>query len=166
MSESYEFGAPERFTVGTVGEPGRRAFYLQSMAVGEVVSLKCEKQQIGALAEHLAAILVDLPTPIEHELIAVDVDFVEPPAPDWVVGRMGVAWDNEQDRLVLLCEEAFDEEAAEPDESPASARFRLTRAQAAAFVEVARDVVAQGRPPCYLCGGPLDPAGHTCPRLN
>jgi uncharacterized repeat protein (TIGR03847 family) len=79
---------------------------------------------------------------------------------------MGVAWDENQDRLVLLCEELFDEDAAGPDDTPASARFRLTRAQVAAFVEVARDLVAAGRPPCYLCGGPMDAEGHACPRLN
>ncbi|MGH9011673.1 MAG: DUF3090 family protein [Acidimicrobiia bacterium] len=26
--------------------------------------------------------------------------------------------------------------------------------------------VERGRPPCPLCGGPLDPSGHICPRLN
>jgi uncharacterized repeat protein (TIGR03847 family) len=48
----------------------------------------------------------------------------------------------------------------------ASARFRLTRAQVAAFVTRARELVAAGRPPCPLCGGPLDPDGHVCPRTN
>ena len=28
------------------------------------------------------------------------------------------------------------------------------------------EAVAAGRPPCPLCGQPLDPEGHTCPRLN
>jgi len=27
-------------------------------------------------------------------------------------------------------------------------------------------VVAAGRPPCPLCGNPLDPEGHVCPRQN
>ena len=36
----------------------------------------------------------------------------------------------------------------------------------AGFVERARELVAGGRPPCPLCGGPLDPEGHACPRLN
>jgi hypothetical protein len=33
-------------------------------------------------------------------------------------------------------------------------------------VDRARELVAGGRPPCPLCGGPLDPEGHACPRLN
>ena len=174
-SPSFELPRPERFTAGTVGEPGRRVFFLQAQDGGQVVSLKCEKQQVGALAEHLAILLADLPVAAEDEVVSADVDFVEPPAAEWAVGRMGVAWDEVDDRLVLQCEELVpetgDEELDEivealAGESPATARFRLTRAQVAAFVEVARDLVSAGRPPCYLCGGPIDPLGHACPRLN
>ena len=32
--------------------------------------------------------------------------------------------------------------------------------------ECVEAVVAAGRPPCPLCGFPLDPEGHICPRLN
>lgn len=163
---SFEMPRPERFTAGTVGEPGQRMFFIQALANGELVSLKCEKQQVGALAEHLAGLLTDLPTPPENEIVAADVDFVEPPAANWVVGRMGVAWDDGNDTMVLLCEQFLDEEEAEAGVEPESARFRLTRAQVAAFIEIARDLVASGRPPCYLCGLPMEPTGHPCPRLN
>jgi uncharacterized repeat protein (TIGR03847 family) len=43
---------------------------------------------------------------------------------------------------------------------------RLTPQAARVFIERARRVVAAGRPPCPLCGQPLDPAGHLCPRHN
>jgi uncharacterized repeat protein (TIGR03847 family) len=157
---------PERFTAGTIGEPGARMFFLQAFANGELVTLKCEKQQVGALAEHLAQLLTDLPTPPEAEVIAADTDFVEPPGADWVIGRMGVAWDEGSDTLVLLCEQFLDEEESESGVEPASARFRLTRAQVAAFIDQARELIAAGRPPCYLCGLPMEPTGHPCPRLN
>ena len=163
---SFEMPRPERFTAGTVGEPGQRMFFIQALANGELVSLKCEKQQVGALAEHLAGLMTDLPTPAENEVIAADVDFVEPPAANWVVGRMGVAWDDGNDSMVLLCEQFLDEEEAEAGVEPESARFRLSRAQVAAFVEIARDLIAAGRPPCELCGLPMEPTGHPCPRLN
>lgn len=175
MNPSFELPRPQRFTAGTVGEPGRRVFFLQAFADGELVTLKCEKQQVGALAEHLAALLADLPLPGEDEVVGTDVDFVEPPAAAWAIGRIGVAWDEGDDRLVLQCEEMLivDEEDVEEvdeidevDEEPATARFRLSRAQVVAFIQVARELVAAGRPPCYLCGGPIDPTGHACPRLN
>jgi uncharacterized repeat protein (TIGR03847 family) len=37
---------------------------------------------------------------------------------------------------------------------------------ARAVVERALRVVSAGRPPCPLCGAPLDPRGHICPRRN
>jgi uncharacterized repeat protein (TIGR03847 family) len=157
---------PQRFTAGTIGEPGARVFFIQALANGELVTLKCEKQQVGALAEHLASLLSDLPNPPEHEVVTADLDFVEPPDADWVVGRMGVAWDDPNDSMVLLCEQFLDEEEAEAGVEPASARFRLSRAQVVAFVDLARDLIAAGRPPCYLCGLPMEPTGHPCPRLN
>ena len=170
MNPSFELPEPRKFTAGTVGEPGQRVFFLQAVAEGELVTLKCEKQQVGALAEHLGALLADLPLPSDEEIVATDVDFVEPSAAAWAVGRMGVAWDEGEDRLVLQCEEivAVDEDDEPLDEfdAPATARFRLTRAQVAAFVEVARELVSAGRPPCYLCGRPMDAAGHACARLN
>jgi uncharacterized repeat protein (TIGR03847 family) len=170
-SPSFELPRPQRFTAGTVGEPGRRVFFLQAFADGELVTLKCEKQQVGALAEHLATLLADLPMPGDEEVVDTDVDFVEPPGAAWAVGRMGVAWDEGDDRLVLQCEEMLVVDEDTPleevvEEEPATARFRLTRAQVVAFIQVARDLVAAGRPPCYLCGGPMDPTGHACPRLN
>ena len=45
-------------------------------------------------------------------------------------------------------------------------RVRITSAEARAFVERARRVVSAGRPPCPLCGLPLDANGHICPRQN
>ena len=177
LNPSFELPAPDRFTAGTVGEPGRRVFYLQALADGRLVTLKLEKQQVGALAEHLAAVLADLPLPADDEIVGTDVGFVEPPTSEWVVGRMGVAWDERDDRLVLQCEELLARTRRRRrttrtttrrrrDDPPATARFRLTRAQVAAFVGVARELIAAGRPPCYLCGGPIDPEGHACPRPN
>ena len=45
-------------------------------------------------------------------------------------------------------------------------RVRLSPAVARAFAKRALRVVAAGRPPCPLCGNPLDPEGHICPRQN
>jgi hypothetical protein len=27
-------------------------------------------------------------------------------------------------------------------------------------------ICASGRPPCFLCGLPINPEGHVCPRAN
>ena len=51
-------------------------------------------------------------------------------------------------------------------EGPDFVRVRLTPVETAAFVERSLRVVAAGRPPCPICGRPLDPQGHLCPRKN
>jgi uncharacterized repeat protein (TIGR03847 family) len=65
-------------------------------------------------------------------------------------------------------EEDFDlsDLVADDSDGPDLLRVRLTPAAAAGFVERAGRVVAAGRPPCPLCGRPLDPQGHLCPRKN
>jgi uncharacterized repeat protein (TIGR03847 family) len=190
MAASYDFEAPDFFTTGTVGQPGRRIFYLQARESGRVVTLKLEKEQVGALAEYLAKLLADLPKPGP---LPSDMALLEPVAEEWVVGSLGVAYDESADRILIVAEELTEQdeeeededdaeegeeepeeaEAAEPataeaTESPdtAKARFRLTRPQAAAFVERARSLVQSGRPICRTCGLPIDPDGHPCPGTN
>ncbi|GAA0806852.1 DUF3090 domain-containing protein [Spirilliplanes yamanashiensis] len=58
------------------------------------------------------------------------------------------------------------EDDDEPDDDLDRLRVRLTPEATRAFIDRARRVVAAGRPPCPLCGQPLDPAGHLCPRHN
>jgi uncharacterized repeat protein (TIGR03847 family) len=52
------------------------------------------------------------------------------------------------------------------DEGPDILRVRLTADTARSFATRAARIVASGRPPCPLCGQPLDPQGHICPRRN
>lgn len=164
MSASFDFVSPDRFTAGTVGEPGRRVFYLQAGDGDRVVTLRLEKTQVEALAEYLAGMLSDLPAVAEAERPApAELALREPVEEAWVVGSIGVAYDEDEDRVVLVAEELGEEEE---EEDTSTARFRVTRAQVAAFVDHARELVASGRPPCPFCGRPLDPEGHVCPRSN
>lgn len=161
MSEIYELDTPERVTAGTTGEVGQRIFYLQAREGTLLVTLKLEKQQVGALADSLGRLLQDLPRPGElpaEETLGLE-GFDEP---QFTVGTLAVAYDGALDRVVLLAEELVDEEA-DPGEE---ARFSLTREQAAALAIRGRRLVEAGRPPCPLCGFPLDPRGHACPRTN
>jgi uncharacterized repeat protein (TIGR03847 family) len=53
-----------------------------------------------------------------------------------------------------------------PADGPGVLRVRITPQAARAFARRALRIVAQGRPPCPLCGLPLDAGGHICPRQN
>lgn len=162
MSSSFDLH-PDRFTAGAIGPPGQRVFYLQAVDGDRVVTLRLEKQQVAALAEYLAGILTDLP-PAGGSVPAPEL--VEPVLEEWVVGSLGIAYEETDDRILVVAEELLGDEPVAPDEPPAVARFHLTRAQVAAFIERAVALVRAGRPRCRLCGLPMDPDGHVCPRGN
>jgi uncharacterized repeat protein (TIGR03847 family) len=162
-------------------------FYLQSRQAGRVVTLKAEKEQVRALGDYLADLLAKLPE--AGETAPRDLELIEPIEEAWAIGSIGLGWDDERQRVIIIVHEAVageeieeepgeetiveepaavDEPAAEtpPVDEGASARFSLTRAQAAAFVTRAESLVKAGRPICPMCSQPKDPAGHVCPRSN
>jgi uncharacterized repeat protein (TIGR03847 family) len=162
-----EFDLPDvdRFTAGAIGPPGQRVFYLQAAAGGHVVTLQCEKAQVAALAEYLAELLADLPAPADDEL-PTDMELKQPVEPEWVVGQIGVVFDETRDRMVVRADELLFADEERDEETSGMARVALTRAQVHAFVVRAAELVASGRPPCPLCGRPLDPQGHMCIKTN
>ena len=162
MSESFHFEVVDMLTVGTLGPKGQRVFYLQCLAEGELVSLKFEKRQAAALAEYLDRVLRELPEAEEPDP-PDDLDMREPVVEAWTIGSMGIAYDQEDGRVILVAEELVED----PDTEGASARFTLSRPQVRALISRARSVVAAGRPPCPYCLRPLDPSNADwCPCHN
>ncbi len=158
---SFDLPSPDAFTTGTVGPAGQRVFYLQARDGDLVVTVRCEKQQVAALADYLHGLLDDL-EPAPYGVATSDLDLAEPVRELWTVGPIGVAYDEPSDRIVVVLEELVEEDADEGS----SVKVRLSRAQVAAFVRHSRDLVSAGRPPCRFCGLPLDAEGHACPRMN
>jgi len=172
MGVFYEFEDVDGFAMGTIGAPGQRTFYVQVRTDGQRVTLKCEKQQVAALGQYLDTLLEDLPSPSDRP-IGPSLELVQPVEPfAFVIGSIGLAYDRELDRFVLLLEEFVqpDPDTGEPDPDAAAdagrLRFHITRGQALAFAERTDEVVAAGRPSCTWCGLPMDPTGHACPRMN
>jgi uncharacterized repeat protein (TIGR03847 family) len=190
LSRSFELPDVEWATVGTVGPPGQRTFYLQARQDDQMVTLKLEKQQVAAIAQFLGEILSDLPVP--DPLPDDDtLGLAEPVLAEWAVGGLQLAYDSSFDRIVILAEEVgevvegddpetteiggeqirTDPPVGESGESGESGdrgvgRLSLTRTQAAGIVRRGWDLVNAGRPACALCGHPIDPEGHSCPRTN
>ncbi len=154
MTESYSFDDLEFFTVGTLGPKGQRVFFLQGRGEGTLVSLKLEKQQVAALADYLDRMLDEFPD-LDSGSGTSDLSLREPVVPAWTIGMLGVAYETESDRLILLVEE-LQADDIEDDIEPAQARFSLRRDQVMALVDRARDVVAAGRPPCPYCQRPME----------
>jgi uncharacterized repeat protein (TIGR03847 family) len=152
---------PTLFTADYVGEPGRRTFYLQARTDAATLSF--------LLAERLRELLMALDgsdsvgtsVPERDPALAL----AEPVEPEWRVGTMGLAYQQDEDRILLVLQAAEEEEEEEEDDQDA-VRFALRRDQVRTFVLHAQAVVNEGRPLCQLCGLPIDPSGHACPASN
>jgi uncharacterized repeat protein (TIGR03847 family) len=178
----FIFDGPDRFATGTIGEPGNRTFFLQARDGGRVVSVVLEKAQVAILAERLGRLLVELdrhgiaedpPNANEPD----DTPLDEPLNEAFRAGTLTLGWDGEAEKILIEAraqqpgadaeEEAEAIEIEDDDEDgPDLLRVRLSADAARTFVERAFRVVRAGRPPCPLCGNPLDPSGHICPRKN
>jgi uncharacterized repeat protein (TIGR03847 family) len=166
VTEDYDYDAPDHCTVGALGEVGQRLFLFYCRQGLTETTVKVEKQQIAVLAGYLGRIVRELGRP-GH--LPEDLEFFGTDEYEWVVGTIGVSYDEELDRIVVVFEEiGVNGEDEEEDESESGhvLRVALSREQAAAFAIHATQLVEAGRPPCPLCALPLDPAGHVCPRTN
>jgi uncharacterized repeat protein (TIGR03847 family) len=176
----YTYDPPERFVAGTVGQPGQRTFYLQASGNGRVTSVALEKVQVSRLAERLDEMLDDelrssggkssvsaaVPAGLADDG-PLDLPLLE----EFRVGVIALAWDSETERVVIEAHEESETSAEYladdvPENGPGVLRVRITAAAARAFSQRALHLVSQGRPPCPLCGLPLDATGHVCPRQN
>jgi uncharacterized repeat protein (TIGR03847 family) len=178
----FAFDPPERFVAGTVGQPGDRTFYLQASGSGRTVSVALEKMQVSALAERLDDLLDEVrrrqgsgsAVPAGAPPQLEDVAPLEAPVEEeFRVGTLALAWDDDDSLVIIEAQSAQAAETSEEESAPSDIetdadmlRVRLSPAVARAFAKRALRVVAAGRPPCPLCGNPLDPEGHICPRQN
>jgi uncharacterized repeat protein (TIGR03847 family) len=173
----YTYDPPERFVAGTVGQPGERTFYLQATVGSRVTSVVLEKGQVSQLAERLDELLDEVARRtgvVSGSRSGTEIDdgpLDLPLTEDFRVGSIALAWDHDDERVIIEAQEESEEPLeplAEdiPDDGPAVLRVRITPEAARAFSRRAIQIVRAGRPPCPLCGLPLDPAGHICPRQN
>ena len=176
----YYYDPPDRFVAGSVGQPGDRTFYLQATSSGRVTSVVLEKFQMSLLAERIDELLdevlrrtggsSDVPATAPAGLqddAPLDLPLLE----DFRVGAIALAWDSDGDRVVIEAQEESDQPVEPladevPPDGPAVLRVRISPGAARAFAQRALQLVAAGRPPCPLCGLPLDASGHVCPRQN
>ena len=163
----YEFNQPERFVAGTVGEPGEREFFLQIRSTARLISLSLEKAQVQAIATRMEVMIAEIrkgnPLVIIDKFPSDDAPLQTPVDPEFQVGAMSLAWDEE---ARLICVELYELEDDEEDSVGDVVELNITLSMAAAFASRSKAVVNAGRLPCPFCGIPIDPRGHLCPRAN
>lgn len=173
----HSFNWPDRFVIGTVGEPGSRTFYAQARTGRQVISVAMEKQQAAALAQGMDTLLdevmseegnpasVPAATP---EGLQDDGPLEQPLLEQFRTGSMTLSWDPSKAQVVFQAEPLIvvdedDADVVDLDAEPAEVFVvRIPVGSARAFAERARAVVGAGRPLCPICEEPMDPDGHTC----
>lgn len=165
MAEPYDMNPCDRITVGTLGEPGNRTFYLQGVQGLDSYTVLIEKEQANALGQALEETLSKLEDDYElrparaDKVSARDLEMQLPIEERFRVATLGIGYETGSGLVVISCE-------GEDLEGTVSVRYWITRDQAAALIRHSRSVIAGGRPICPLCGQPMDPEGHFCPRRN
>ena len=159
----YRFGALSRITAEAIGEPGHRTFRLILESGPGLAYLWLEKEQLYQLAVYIQEIIASLSS-------KGATGGGEVPEPQWdggvttvdfKIGKLALGLDSSTGCFLLLAHDVEESEETTPTLS-----FWLTVEQGERISEEALRVCAAGRPKCFLCGQPINPEGHMCPRAN
>jgi uncharacterized repeat protein (TIGR03847 family) len=157
-------------TTDAIGSPGKRVFYIQAWQEQRTMTLIIEKIQIQSLAvgyeQFLAEIHRRFPDLSEASAeYEEDKMHIQPPVdPLFRVGELGLGYDAEHDKVVLVTRELVGED--QDAQEARVVRFWCTRAQVRAMCRWGMEISARGRPACPQCGESMDPEGHFCPKKN
>ena len=171
----YPLGAVADIEVLTFGEPGLRTFRLDARSGAASCSIWMEKEQLFQLGVYLR----DMVGHLSQEQRDKESDLREEAwsggelTVDFKAGQMLLSYDQDSNAFYLQAHERESEERAEEESRPSdevaeteSVGFWITTIQAGALGEEALKICAAGRPTCFLCGQPINPDGHVCPRAN
>ncbi|CAB4729395.1 unannotated protein [freshwater metagenome] len=179
----YNHDDATRFTVGTVGLPGERSFFIQVTSALGTSTIALEKSQAVALSERLRELVTEvrrnklasldeigLPAVVDNESLEFPIE------EDFQAGVMGISWDPETQRVGIeiqsIAEGEFTElisdedDLADVEDPPDLLRATIRLNQVKGFCNRCDAIVNAGRAPCPFCALPIDPAGHLCPRAN
>lgn len=96
-------------SVGAVGDPGQRTFYLQARQGREYVAVIVEKEHVVALARVAAELLRRGGAPITREELRRGDLNLEPVQPEWRAGALRAGTDQRGERFLLEIERLEDE---------------------------------------------------------
>ena len=165
-----------RFTVGTIGQPGERTFFLQIRSANALISTSIEKSQVAAISERLRYMLKEIrvahPISPKPTLTRDSLPLETPVLDEFRVGSIAIFYDEESEMIQIdLRELNLGDDEEDDDDLPILddveiVRIFITPTQANIFQDRAELVIAAGRQPCPFCALPIDPQGHLCARAN
>ena len=144
-----------------LGEPGQRTFRVLVDGGGSSAIIWLEKEQLFQLALGIHQLLTSTSEEEETPPTASDEPGPVPAKLDFKAGRLALGHDGNTGLFMIDAHDLEDE-----DEEAATVRVWASKEQVKEFSDEAMRACAAGRPLCPLCGGPLDPDGHPCARVN
>jgi len=161
----YALGRLASIEPVTFGQPGQRTFRLDLHAGSAFCSVWMEKEQLFQLGVYLKDIVGALSAedkaresePSEQTWSGGEATI------DFKAGQFMLSHDGESNSFYV---QAHERETEEEQQEMESVSFWITVAQAETLSEESLKICAAGRPTCFLCGQPINPEGHVCPRAN
>lgn len=161
----HEFGSAESIDAEAIGEPGQRRFRLLVLSSYGSASVWMEKEQLAGIGSWLDEVVERL----DSERPTGEPDVEPRPFPeqfdfDLKAGQLALGYVEDRDVFAI---QVYDlENNPNPEDPKPLLRCFLSRGQSRFLSRKIADIVAAGRPSCPMCGEPMDPAGHVCPRGN
>ena len=173
MTDStHEMGRVARLKADAVGQPGSRRFrLLVESQSGQAGVVWMEKEQLFNLGIALKRLIAELeqegmgrrveeaPDP-KGEDATLPVTEASPEV-EFEAARIAVGYDRD---TALFNITAYDTDEADLPGNELS--LEATQQEVDALADESFEVCAAGRPRCRLCGAPMDPEGHVCPKHN
>ena len=167
MEKRYEFDEVTILSAVAMGVPGKRTFFLIMGQKWDWVRVWLEKEQLQALALAIDQFLSTLSQehlsfPLETEETPLSDDSSSRlPSAELEIDQIALGYDHERATLNLLIHVLGPQR-----EDLAKLNCRATLAQLKKLGNQAKSLCAAGRPRCVICGNPIDPTGHICPKSN
>ncbi|OGO31210.1 MAG: hypothetical protein A2Z29_09210 [Chloroflexi bacterium RBG_16_56_11] len=167
MEERIEFDEITQLSAVAMGEPGKRTFFLIIRQKGKWVRAWLEKELLEALAmatdQFLASIAQERRyfTPETTAEVAPEDVLAGLPSVELEIDQIALGYDQEKATLNFSVHGSGSQKVGWSE-----LYCRVTLAQLKKLGVQARKICAAGRPRCLLCGLPIDPEGHICPKSN
>ncbi len=157
-----EFTRIFRLQPEALGQAGKRTFRILADSESSTASIWLEKEQLMQLAIGIQQLLSTLPEEARNpEDRPSDREAPGLTRLDFKVGKLVLGHDGSNGFFLIDAHDLDDD-----DEGEATVRLWANRRQMKGFADEALKACAAGRPICPLCGRPIDPDGHECPRVN
>lgn len=174
---SYDLGLVDSITPEAVGTPGQRTFKITATSGRGQAIVWMEKEQLFQIGISIKQFTSTRPSARNPAPFITGPAARGPVQIEFKAGDMSLRHDAASDVFTLLVSNVSEDdedagqgaEAGRGEEEKAKAVEVLasfTRAVAEKLADRSLEVVAAGRRPCPLCGGPMDPGGHFCVRKN